>query len=97
MSGYTFWVDRKLDAMISFLREGTYDVHYEGLVEDLRICHDRVRDLDSLCIGEEETYRARCSKLLVAASIMRRTVGGRDLEYLDALEGVLLGVLRGKP
>lgn len=97
MSGYTFWVDRKLDVMIAFLREGTYDVEAEGLIEDLRICHDQVRKIQERSVGEEESYRMRCNKLLVAVGIMKRTVYDRNLEYLDALEGVLLGVLRGKP
>lgn len=95
MVDYTFWVDRKLDLIITFLREGEYEADLDPLIEDLRICHDQARDKQEFW-PEKERYRVRCSKLLIAAGIMKRTADGRGLHYLDALEGVLLAVLTGK-
>lgn len=63
------------------------------LVEDLRLCHDAVRTRAD--VEEEEVYRGRTNKLLVVTNLLRRHADGKSLEYLDALEGVLLGVMRG--
>ena len=65
----------------------------EILVEDLRLCHDAARDREE--IEGEEVYRSRCNIMLVSANLLRRKAHGKNREYLDALEGVLLGVMRG--
>lgn len=88
----TFWVDKKIDLMVEFLRKeyDTVDVH--EIVCDIQTAFDSAR---AFPIDDKEVYRARANKILVCVKIVERRATGFDLGYLQDLEGVLIDILRG--
>lgn len=90
----TYWVDRKINLILEFLRTGVDSETLLAVIEDLRICHDQVRGIKDMDL---EFYRVRCNKLLACVGMTKKLgVSGLKLEYLDALEGVLLKVMCGR-
>lgn len=89
----TLYLDRKIDLLLEVLRRApdTYEVPL--IVRDIRDAYDAARTCPS---GDNEVYRVRSNKLLTCASLVRQWAVGRDYEYLGALQGVLIDVMRGK-
>lgn len=84
------YLDAKIDLVVGHIHEGINVDEVAFIVRDVQDAFDVARAEPVL---DFEAHRVRCSKLLTCAKALMRRASGKDLEYLEALEGVLLGVL----
>lgn len=88
--GEKSYLDAKIDLILRYVHEGIYADDVVLVMRDVQETFDAAR---AEPIEDFPAHRVRCSKLLTCAKAMMRLAIGKDLDYFEALEGVLLGVL----
>lgn len=84
------YLDAKIDMILVYIRLGINVDEVGLIVRDVQEAFDAAR---AEPIQNFQAHRVRCSKLLTCAKALMKRATGKDLGYLEALEGVLLGVL----
>lgn len=87
------YIDHKIELIVETLGTPVPSEDFSEIVEDLRLAYDGARRRRATGDGGVETFRMRCKSLIIAASRAKAMAYGREREFCEALEGVILHVI----